>query len=338
MKILYMEYLRFLAAISVIIIHVTGRAAYVLGGDVTTNPEVFIASVSIDSFFRFCVPIFFMISGALMFRKEEINIKSFLINRFNRIVVPVIIWGYAYSFTYNRGMTLIDHTKNVLLGNGFYHLWFLYSIIGLYLITPIIHKFIKSSSKNEIEYFILVGTICNLIIPIVNKYFQIDLGSVLNLNYVAGYLVYFVLGYYLMVYDIKLINTRKKCIIIYLLSTIVMMLSTLTSSFIEGTYNISFISYSWILVMIQSVSVFCLFKNIEFRDNRVSKLSSLFMGIYILHIFILEGYQNMWNLDYNILSIFTYLIYVLIGIIYVYVVTVALVYVLKRVPIVKDVL
>ena len=46
----------------------------------------------------------------------------------------------------------------------------------------------------------------------------------------------------------------------------------------------------------------------------------------------------MWNIDYNTLSIFIYLIYILIGIIYIYVVTSALVYVLKRVPIVKNVL
>ncbi|BFK82372.1 acyltransferase family protein [Clostridium baratii] len=338
MKILYIEYLRFLAAISVIMIHITGRAVYVLGENVRTNSEIFITSVSIDSFFRFCVPIFFMISGALVFKKEEINIKSFLINRFNRIVVPVIVWGYAYSFTYNKGMTFIEHTKNVLLGNGFYHLWFLYSIIGIYLITPIIHKFIKNSSKREIEYLIGIGLICNFIIPIVNKNFSIDLGATLNLNYVSGYLMYFILGYYLMMYDIKILNNRKNCTIVYLVSTIIMMLSTLVVSFIEGKYNVLFIQYSWILVVIQSIAIFCLFKSIEFKDDRIIKLSSLFMGIYILHIFILEGYQNMWNIDYNTLSIFIYLIYILIGIIYIYVVTSALVYVLKRVPIVKNVL
>ena len=180
--------------------------------------------------------------------------------------------------------------------------------------------------------------ICNFIIPIVNKNFSIDLGATLNLNYVSGYLMYFILGYYLMMYDIKILNNRKNCTIVYLVSTIIMMLSTLVVSFIEGKYNVLFIQYSWILVVIQSIAIFCLFKSIEFKDDRIIKLSSLFMGIYILHIFILEGYQNMWNIDYNTLSIFIYLIYILIGIIYIYVVTSALVYVLKRVPIVKNVL
>ena len=56
------------------------------------------------------------------------------------------------------------------------HLWFLYSIIGLYLASPIIFKFVKNSKKSEIELMLIMGVIFNTLIPVISKYFYVDLG------------------------------------------------------------------------------------------------------------------------------------------------------------------
>ena len=338
MRILYLEYLRLIASIAVVAIHVISRASYVLGSNINSNLSVFSTAISIDAFFRFCVPIFFMISGSLILRKDDLDIKKFLISRFKRVVIPVIVWGYAYSFWFNRTFTFAEHTKNVLLGNGFYHLWFLYSIIGLYLAVPIIFKFVKNSKKIEIETMLIIGVICNTLIPVISKYFYVDLGSVLNLNYVAGYMIYFILGYYLYEYDLKLFNNKLKSTIMYLLSTAMIIFFTLETSIAQGGQEMLFIHYSWILVFIQTVSVFTLFKQIKFKNSDVTKVSSLFMGIYILHIFILEGYQKMWNIDYATLEVSKYLLYVVLGIIYTYIVSVAISYLLKKTPVIKNLL
>ena len=92
------------------------------------------------------------------------------------------------------------------------------------------------------------------------------------------------------------------------------------------------------MVFIQTVSVFTLFKQIKFKNSDVTKVSSLFMGIYILHIFILEGYQKMWNIDYATLEVSKYLLYVVLGIIYTYIVSVAISYLLKKTPVIKNLL
>lgn len=338
MRILYLEYLRLIASIAVIAIHVISRASYVLGNDINSNLSVFLTAISMDAFFRFCVPIFFMISGSLILKKDNLDIKKFLISRFKRIVIPVIIWGYAYSFWFNRTFTFAEHTRNVLLGNGFYHLWFLYSIIGLYLATPIIFKFVKNSKKSEIELMLIIGVIFNTLIPVISKYFYVDLGYVLNLNYVSGYMIYFILGYYLYEYDLKMFNSKLKSVIIYILSTVIIIFFTLKTSIVQGAQEMLFIHYSWILVFIQSISIFTLFKQIEFKNSFVTKVSSLFMGVYILHIFILEGYQNMWNIDYFKLEVSKYLLYIVLGIIYIYIVTVAISYLLKKTPVIKNIL
>ena len=138
--------------------------------------------------------------------------------------------------------------------------------------------------------------------------------------------------------NIKMFNSKLKSVIIYLLSTVIIIFFTLKTSIAQGAQEMLFIHYSWILVFIQSVSIFTLFKQIEFKNSFVTKVSSLFMGVYILHIFILEGYQNMWNIDYFKLEVSKYLLYVVLGIIYIYIVTVAISYLLKKTPVIKNVL
>ena len=119
MRILYLEYLRLIASIAVVAIHVISRASYVLGNNINSNLSVFSTAISMDAFLRFCVPIFFMISGSLILRKDDLDIKKFLISRFKRIVIPVIIWGYAYSFWFNRNIYFCRTYKKCVIRKRF---------------------------------------------------------------------------------------------------------------------------------------------------------------------------------------------------------------------------
>ena len=89
---------------------------------------------------------------------------------------------------------------------GHYHLWFVYLIIGLYILVPLLRLWVKPENKKQIEYFLILALIFAFLIPqivsigsIYNKeIFGLlnEVNNSLHLNYVGEYASYFVLGWY----------------------------------------------------------------------------------------------------------------------------------------------
>ena len=111
-----------------------------------------------DSISRWTVTMFIMISGILLLNKEMHSYKKFIKKRVLKIVIPLIVWSSFY-YIYKNGFSL-DYTsvKNIIKalfeGNIYYHLWFMYTILGIYLVIPILKKYIDACEKKDILYFI----------------------------------------------------------------------------------------------------------------------------------------------------------------------------------------
>ena len=88
-------------------------------------------------------------------------------------------------------------------------------ILSVYLITPIINKWIKNSSFNEIEYFLIIWLITCAFTTFKLPYINIDL------RYFAGPLGYFVLGYYLHNKKSKILQNNWLWFIVLIVSTII---------------------------------------------------------------------------------------------------------------------
>ena len=255
-RIVYLDYLRFIASLAVIGIHVAGKGTYILGNQISSNVKIFSLAAAIDSCLRFAVPIFFMLSGALVFSKAEMNISMFYKQRAKRILIPLVFWGLFYSFTFNRDWSIIEHFKQVFLGNAFYHLWFLYAVIGLYLVAPVFYQFLKYSSKKDIEIILIICLILNSILPIISAKYWEDLGGTFSFNYLSGSIFYFILGYYLVNYDIKWFNNPLLAIGGYLLSSLIISICTVKASITQNMHVTFYINTLWLLVIIQSTSLF----------------------------------------------------------------------------------
>src|ERR1039457_3873496 len=89
---------------------------------------------------RFAVPVFVMITGALLLHREY-EIGDFLKKRLTRVVVPFLFWSLVYIWYswYNEEITFGTNIKQVLhllkYGSS-YHLWYVYMLIGLYFFIP----------------------------------------------------------------------------------------------------------------------------------------------------------------------------------------------------------
>ena len=210
-RILYYDYLRILATFAVIILHVAAQNLRKV--EIGSFPwDVFNFT---DSAVRWCVPIFVMISGALFLdNNKPLSIKKLYTKNILRIIIAFLFWSAIYA-TYNvlDGKTLRDGI--LFFVKGHYHLWFMFMIAGLYVIVPLLRKI--TASKSATQYFIVVGFIFSFLIPRTINLLQVleiphttdllksisDAFNNVYFNFTSGFVIYFVLGYYLSHYQIK---------------------------------------------------------------------------------------------------------------------------------------
>ena len=145
--------LRVFATLCVILLH---TSSYLLPQYGKISINLWLLGNFYDGSVRFCVPIFFMISGALLLSKDYTLIQ-FLKKRFYRLIPPCLFWSFIYSIfrvslnIYNGiNLNLCEIFKlifkNIYFGSEF-HLWFVYTLIGLYLFIPIINQWAKNANS-----------------------------------------------------------------------------------------------------------------------------------------------------------------------------------------------
>jgi surface polysaccharide O-acyltransferase-like enzyme len=151
-----------------------------------------------DSFTRPSVPLFVMLSGFLLLGKDY-ELGFFFKRRFTRVVIPALFWMGIYMLygylAHGVPGTIGEALLRLVEGPVHYHLWFVYLIIGLYLVYPILRPWVRTASELDFLYFIGMWFIGTSVYKILHVFFDVQLGIYLELfTNNAGY---FVLGYYL---------------------------------------------------------------------------------------------------------------------------------------------
>lgn len=291
----WIDNLRVLATISVVFLHVSASITAKFG---TISFISWTFGNVYNSSVRFCVPVFVMITGALLLQKDY-EISDFLKKKVGRIVLPFVFWGsiYAaflvfvkvsqgYKFTF---LKTIEYLYEVIQNGIYPHFWYVYMIIGLYLFIPILSRWARNSTKKEILYFLIIwSSILCFNYPIFSAY-KIDF----NLSYFTGYIGYLVLGYYL--YAFCDTNNKLKSNIVAVLMIIlgisITFIGTLSSSMAAGKLDKSFYEYLTPNVLVLSIGVFLFFKNQTAINSKFKKLrdniSKYSYGIYFVHILVL---------------------------------------------------
>jgi surface polysaccharide O-acyltransferase-like enzyme len=271
------DLLRTLSMLMVVLLHVC--APYVNNG---LNNEVFDTSFwvgnLIDSFSRVSVPIFVLISGSFLLGRED-SYKIFYKKRLSRILWPLIFWGGMYALyvllkTYyiSKEWDLAHFIKSIISGKPFYHLWYLYMLVGLYLITPVINRAIKGLKLNEIRIAAYLLLLIGFAINVSNIYSKNNLIFIL---WFTEYLGYFLLGY-------VIINNPKKNNITSLLAiyTVFSLLIALLTYYFKNLY---FYGYLSPLVIFASLALFNVFTQFNLANIPFARISKFTLGIYLVH-------------------------------------------------------
>lgn len=272
--------LRTIACIMVVVIHTC--AISIKQSDTWNALNLF------NSFSRCSVPIFFMISGYLMLGKEYDTIK-FYKKRFLRIIPPFVFFSALFFILSGNGYNIFTFLSRLLNDKIYSHFWFMYAIIGIYVLFPFINSAWKNITKKEKNILILIFFI-GAIFNITESKFISKLGIDISCIW------YFILGGYLK--GLKLNKTL--CITIYAIASLTIFFLTMYA-YKDGVFLEKFYSYTHPLVIIQSIGLFIFINNINFGKIKsisiIKLLSSLSFGIYLIHpIFIIGlekiGYTN----------------------------------------------
>ncbi len=157
------DLIRFIAIVMVVMIHCCSLT-FQFGAE---NPTTVVTTSVVRVLCSLAVPFFLMISGRFLLRKQE-PLDVFFRKRFRVIGISGLFWTLAYCVVQlHAGKTGVTLLKNALNGGTEYHLWFLYLIVGLYLLTPVLREFVAKIrlSRSMLAYFIgllLVYAGCNL--------------------------------------------------------------------------------------------------------------------------------------------------------------------------------
>ena len=148
----WIDWMRVVACFMVMVVHAT--EPFYLGGEGTlilTKSDAIWASF-FDSFVRACVPLFVIASSYLQFPLHY-SAGEFLRRRAGRILIPFAVWTLVYAFLWGEPVT---NLKSLLLNFNYAagHLWFVYMLIGIYLIMPLLSPWAEKVSKKELLVYL----------------------------------------------------------------------------------------------------------------------------------------------------------------------------------------
>ena len=96
--------------------------------------------------------------------------ENTMLKTISKLLILLAVWSafYALVLPLYMGEKLILHDVLIAFWDGHYHLWYLFMLIGLHLITPILRTFVKKQTAKIVLYFIALACVFQYLPPIVN--------------------------------------------------------------------------------------------------------------------------------------------------------------------------
>lgn len=338
-RLIWADLLRVIAIAGIVLLH----ASSCYWKDYSVFSDNWTAMALYDSLARWALPIFIMISGMLFIgHKTEVSIKTLYSKYILRIVLVFIVWSLFYTFisyapSFLRGEELCPVTVLKSFLRGYYHLWFLYMIAGLYMVVPFLRKI--AEEKILCIYLVILNFIFGLFIPFILSFSAIKYGALLDktfLYFPLGFAGYFMWGYYIDKYSDGWSARSAK--LIYALGLLCAAATFLGTFFFSRSTDIAqdkFFDNLSPLHFFVSTAVFLAFKRInedklKKYKNPVMLMSSLSLGIYLAHPFFLLAFKK-FSLYYKISD--NFFISIPLAAIFIFVISAAVIFLIKKIKI-----
>lgn len=195
----FLDVLRVLATCAVVLMHVLTGATDVT--DASIVPEYRSLLLSVMDLVTWCVPIFLLISGYLFLNPERTLTYPVMIKKYcRRIALAILLFGVPYAASELvvaertfRVMMIPEALKMTLTGHTWSHMWYLYLILFLYLITPLLKKVLQILPVWSVVAVMAVVFLGSSVAPFLNK--VLDINSIPVLPDGGVYFLYYLCGY-----------------------------------------------------------------------------------------------------------------------------------------------
>ena len=312
-RVAYFDVLRILATFAVVALHLS--AQHWADTDVSSN--AWQAFNLYDSAVRWAVPVFVMISGALFLSGTQ-SIGHILKKNVARIIAAFAFWSALYALYMAK---VNDCPPDIALQqffNGHYHMWFLFMIVGLYLLVPLLRPIVRDEAL--LRWFLLVTLLFSFLFPQIAAYlslfsweesakFKALVGN-FYYHFTLGFTPYFVLGYYMSRKEFS----RRAEHIIYALGVLGFVLTIVMTSFASRRIDTAtelFYGYDTFNVLFVCLAVFLFARNHlnfpklgEAGHARIRALSRWSFGAYLVHPMFIEALDHFWGFNTLSLNVF----------------------------------
>ena len=231
-----------------------------------------------------CVLLFVMISGAIHLNEDYVFDYSKMVRKILRITISFVICSILYALLFDDTSSIRTILRNIFTGH--YHLWFLYMIVGLYLVTPIIKYIIKD--KRIYCYFFVLSFLTAVVGTTISDFSCLEAISyvigLLNIHIGLGYVFVYILGRELASMDFCI----KERILVYIAGLISLLF---VSKFSFNDTNLFRVIYA------VAAFVFLLEVGSKVTNERmiafIEKLSDKCFVAYLVHVAVIYIVSNL---------------------------------------------
>lgn len=320
-RLAWIDLMRLVAIFMVIAVHCADP--FNISPEARTNPGYGFWGAFWGSMMRPCVPLFVMITGALLLPVKE-GMGRFYARRLSRIAVPFLVWSVLYSlfpwvtgllglpassisrvFAYapadasqSLGDALLDIARIPVNFNTYtVPMWYIYMLIGLYLAMPVFSAWVEKSNRRERRAFLAVWA-ASLLLPLARRYLAADLLGACAWNgfdtlyYFSGFIGYLLLGSHLLhgARDWSTARLLAPCALLFAAGHLVAFLGfrSMPPDCSEQELELFFL-YCSPQVLAMTLAVFMLVRSIRIANPTVKRLLANLgrcgLGIYLVHYF-----------------------------------------------------
>ena len=292
-RIVYLDFLRCLAIFFVIVLH--SIATIIVNPAFYQCPSWYLCMI-IDPFNRTGVPLFFMISGYLLLSSPKTeHILDFYKHNIPKLVVPLTTWSLIYYFAEviytQKPIDIYDFLSSFFDQGISFHMWFIYSLLGIYLLCPFLKRIVDNCSFKQLMVLLGIILFPTTIRPILNSVLPFDI-------YLFAPLMEGLIGYFLLGYLLGQMNFHKRArILVYLGGIIgygVCLLGNLSAASsqaislpMDGGYMLNhYLLASGIFIFFRTLSTAHLSQHV-WLSKLLAKLSNLTFNVYWVHVLVL---------------------------------------------------
>ena len=279
------DLLRIISAVAIVVIHTVSTP--VANSPVDIDASLWCNLYRIHALMNWAVPVFFMITGYCLLKKPSLTYQ-YVFTHIWKYVCVLFTVGFAYGLmgevfehqTVNVSIVL-QALKNVISGQLWDHMWFVYAIIGIYLVMPVIHLFMHQNERNAVILTALLF-VFNILLPALEE--VLPVGVKLSFD---EYLFYVCMGGLLASRKLS----KKWTLAIYLAGILAL-------GWICFIWKYWELGYRHPAVCAMAVSIFLLVSNLDIKPGKMLLgLSCCTWGVYLIHPFFINVAIRLLGID-----------------------------------------